>query len=105
MGKSDILTDEGSLEYWWNSEDHTPPHFHVSKVDGEWEIRVFFPKCEPDKLEYEFKFPSSRIKRISSEHEQEILKKMSNTKGSIMKRQLFNEWKEKVVKKDNHTKK
>jgi hypothetical protein len=105
MGKSDILLDEGELEFWWNSEDHLPVHFHVSKSDGEWEIRVFFLKCTPDKLVYDFKFPSSRVKSISAKHEQEILRKMMNENGSLMKRQLLNEWKTKVVAKDNHTKK
>ncbi len=105
MGKSDILIDEGNLEYWWNSEDHSPPHLHIGKTDGEWEIRVFFSKCTPDKLEYEFKFPSTRTKRISAADEKEILDKMKNENGSLMKRQLFNEWSEKVVTKDKHTKK
>ncbi len=99
MAKSDILTDGGDLVFWWNSEDHIPPHFHVSKVDGEWEIRVFFALCQTNKLVYEFKFPSQRTKRILSKHEQEILTKMSNENGSIMKRQLFNEWREKVISK------
>lgn len=100
MGKSKILIDEGELEFWWNSEDHKPPHFHVSISSGVWEIRVRFCTSEPDKLDYDFKFPSSRKKPIPSTYEKQILNKMKNKSGSLMKRQLFNEWLAKVTQED-----
>ena len=104
MGKSEILVDGDGLEFWWNSEDHRPPHFHVSSSDGVWEIRVRFWECEADKLEYEFKFPSTRKNPIPKADEKKILDKMKGPKGLIMKRQLFKEWLDKVVTKDNHIK-
>lgn len=36
-------------DLWFNSDDHLPPHFHVEKKGGAWEIKVHFLR-EPDEM-------------------------------------------------------
>jgi hypothetical protein len=38
-------------ELWFNSDDHLPPHFHVEKAGGDWEIKVNFMRHPHDMCE------------------------------------------------------
>jgi Domain of unknown function (DUF4160) len=51
LGKVDCIAIEG-LRFWFNSNDHLPPHFHVTKT-GEWEIRVYFLRCVDSHLDFD----------------------------------------------------
>lgn len=55
MGKVESITVSG-LDLWFNSSDHSPPHFHARKP-GTWEIRVFIMRCTKGRLDYEIKWP------------------------------------------------
>ena len=63
VGKVSCFAIAG-LELWFNSNDHLPHHFHVSRV-GEWEIRVYFLEVTEDTLSYDVKWgpiPSRRVR-------------------------------------------
>ncbi len=96
MGKSDIVRDIGKLEVWWNSEDHRPPHFHVKHKEEKWQIRVYFTKCTPNHLEYEFKIPKSRKDPIAKKDRDAILGQMKTKNQGMKSRQLWKEWDTKV---------
>jgi hypothetical protein len=40
MGKVEAFRLQG-IECWFNSQDHSPPHFHARKK-GKWHVRVYF---------------------------------------------------------------
>lgn len=90
MAKIDCIKNTGELEFFWNTSDHIPPHFHVKHKGGEWEIRVYFLESG-SKLEYDFKFPSKRTQRIKASIEKEILGKIKNKDATLLK-----EWEKKV---------
>ena len=45
------------MDLWFWSNDHSPAHFHASRVD-EWEIAVRFMSCTPNSLDFEVKWGS-----------------------------------------------
>jgi hypothetical protein len=62
LGKVECIGVQG-LRFWFNSNDHLPPHFHVTK-SGEWEIRVYFLRCARENLSFDQKWgerPSRRV--------------------------------------------
>lgn len=85
MGKVDCIQIEG-LILWFNSNDHLPPHFHVSRT-GEWEIRIYFLRCSDRRLDFDIKWgdgPSRRLQR-------ELLSMVLENRTA-----LFVEWEQKV---------
>lgn len=87
MAKVKCIPIGGELEYFWNTNDHLPPHFHVKQKGGDWEIRVYLNEYREKKLGYDFKFPSTRAKNIPGKYEAQILKEMKNKM-----KELFIEW-------------
>ena len=65
MGKVDAFTIDG-VEVWFNSSDHTPPHFHASR-SGKWEIRVHFLLCTKANLVFDKKWAKTSIARRDRE--------------------------------------
>ena len=62
MGRVDCITVEG-LRLWFNSNDHLPPHFHVTKT-GEWEIRIYFLRCAQERLDFDLKWGKEPSRRV-----------------------------------------
>lgn len=54
MVKVTVIAFDG-FDLWYNSSDHMPPHFHVSKA-GHWEIRVRILSTTRDVLDWEYKW-------------------------------------------------
>jgi hypothetical protein len=56
----------GSVEVWFGSNDHLPPHFHVEKV-GRWLVKVHFRRSSDGMIEvvwaYRGKGPTGKEKR------------------------------------------
>jgi hypothetical protein len=55
------------MDVWFNSLDHTPPHFHASRA-GEWEIRVMFLLCTENTLVFEEKWTKKSLARRDQEN-------------------------------------
>lgn len=80
MGRVEAFGLKG-LKLWFNSSDHEPPHFHVTRR-GTWEIRVFFLFCTDTKLEFNRKWgksdPPARvqtaIRKAIAGHRAELLR-------------------------------
>jgi len=82
-----------SLDLFFNSNDHNPPHFHARK-SGVWEIRIFFLLCSKEKgLSFTAKFPPNP--KISSKEEKQILKLVLENRT-----QLLIEWEQIHNKQD-----
>jgi len=62
LGRVDCIAVEG-LRLWFNSNDHLPPHFHVTK-SGEWEIRVYFLRCTRQSLSFDQKWGKQPSRRL-----------------------------------------
>ncbi len=97
MPKIDSMPDGDQLEFFFNSSDHAPPHFHVKHSGGEWEIRVFIltSATTATGLDYEFKFPSSRsaeADQLPKKFRKIIAEKMAGKIEEILK-----EWESKVL--------
>ncbi len=82
------------LRLWFNSLDHLPPHFHVTRRD-EWEIRVFFLQCTDTRLACELKWPKSG--KGPNAATRDLLRR------AVMAHQaeLLAEWQSKVVQMEN----
>ena len=62
MGKVDCIAIEG-LRVWFNSNDHLPPHFHVTKT-GDWEIRIYFLRCTQGHLDFDIKWGKGASRKL-----------------------------------------
>lgn len=84
MGKVESIALE-SLDVWFHSSDHRPPHFHCSKT-SEWEIRVYFLTCsESDGLDYDIKWGKDpkhslkqKLNKLVIKHRLELLEEWEN---------------------------
>lgn len=95
LGAVEAFTLGGSLNCWWNSSDHRPPHFH-EKRKGEWEIRVWFLTCSTGRLDFQFKWPS-RGGMVDSTDQKEILQAVLKHREA-----LLIEWGQKVIERDRY---
>lgn len=85
VGKVECIQIAG-LTLWFNSNDHLPPHFHVTKTE-EWEIRIYFLRCSEGLLDFDIKWgngPSGKLQR-------ELLSMVLENRTT-----LFAEWEQKV---------
>jgi hypothetical protein len=57
MAKVKCLAIPG-MELWFNSNDHSPPHFHAKRA-GQWEVRVFFLEGSRGKM-FKVKWPREK---------------------------------------------
>lgn len=87
MGKVDCIVIEG-LRLWFNSSDHLPPHFHMTKM-GEWEIRVYFLRCAQGHLDFDIKWGKGASGKLLGELLRLVLEKRIA---------LLEEWELKVCK-------
>jgi hypothetical protein len=87
LGRVDCIDIEG-LRLWFNSNDHLPPHFHVTKT-GEWELRVYFLHCTQSHLDFDKKWGREPSRKIL---EQLLRSVLQNHAG------LLEEWELKVSK-------
>ena len=74
MGRVDVFLVDG-CSLWFNSHDHSPPHFHADAVD--WEVRVHFME-EPPRVERKWgDGPRGRSRaelvRLARKHRVELL--------------------------------
>lgn len=90
LGRVSCIPSNGEIEYFFNSEDHSPPHFHAKHKGGDWEIRVYFLECIEGNLAFDFKFPPNQ-KSLSSRFRQQILQHTLKNKAALCK-----EWEQKV---------
>lgn len=87
MGKVDALRVP-SLDLWFNSADHRPPHFHAEKADH-WEVRVYFLRAVAHMVEAKWGRPrKSELKELLALAEEH-------------RALLLEEWGRKVVVADN----
>ena len=84
--KVKCIYNQLAYTFYFYSNDHEPPHVHVKRAGGEWEIRVYFLLCTKDELKYDVKKPF-KLKRIMSRDEKEILELICKKRE-----QLYNEW-------------
>jgi hypothetical protein len=62
LGKVDCVVIEG-LRVWFNSNDHLPPHIHVTKT-GDWEIRIYFLRCNRGHLDFDRKWGKGPSRKL-----------------------------------------
>ncbi len=98
MPKIDSLPDGDQLEFFFNSLDHAPAHFHVKHSGGEWEIRVYILTSTASAmgLGYEFKFPSAR--RIDLDPLPKKFRKLIAERMNGKIEEILKEWSKKVVR-------
>lgn len=87
MPKVASIRIEG-LDLWFISGDHLPPHFHVEKAGGEWEVKVSFLLDDSEMFEVVWtKRPGRPSKRD-----------LRALKAAVVacRAQLLEEWHEKV---------
>jgi hypothetical protein len=82
---------------WFNSNDHTPAHFHMKKLGGRrtknfWEIRVFILTTTKSDLDYKFKIPKNRKEQIPGWLQKTIRDKVVSFRAELLK-----EWEDKVI--------
>lgn len=87
MGRVDCIVIEG-LHFWFNSSDHLPPHFHVTKT-SEWEIRIYFLRCVRGHLDFDRKWG----KRPSRKFLEQILALVLEKRTALLE-----EWEIKVCR-------
>lgn len=90
MAKIKAIPDGDELEFFFNSSDHMPEHFHVKHSGGRWEIRVYIKTSSDTHLDYDFKFPKNSTS-IPAKFRDLILEKMKGKEVELLK-----EWEEKV---------
>lgn len=85
-------------ELFFNTSDHSPPHFHVLKP-GEWEIRVDIDQSSKvNGLVYTFKFRNRRKKMLCcllAKEEKEILEHVIADRLKLLK-----QWQEQVCTRE-----
>lgn len=99
MPKLETFTVEG-LILKFNSLDHRPPHLHVLKPGGQWELRVYFMSCTEEFLHFEYKKPPNppaNFDGISKSERKELLAKICQNRA-----ELLGEWERKVEMRDSH---
>jgi hypothetical protein len=68
------------LDFWFNSSDHLPPHFHAEKP-GDWEVRVYFLRDRSEMFEVKWTKKKGRprkkdfraVGRATEQHRAELL--------------------------------
>lgn len=81
------------LDLFFNSNDHSPEHFHARK-SGAWEIRVYFMlSSQENGLIFDCKYPPNP--QISSKEKNKILKLVLENRSK-----LLDEWEKKVCIKE-----
>ena len=90
MGKVTVIAIAG-LDLWFNSSDHLPPHFHVTK-GGQWEIRVYWLTTTEAALTWDLKWPKKKGTGPSAAMQKELRKAVVANRAA-----LLTEWQEKVV--------
>jgi uncharacterized protein DUF4160 len=87
--------ERAGFEMWFNSGDHLPPHFHVEKARGDWEIRVHFMR-HPDEM-FEIVRPKSPKKR-GDKPRKAALREIASA-AVAHRAELLQQWQQDVVVK------
>jgi hypothetical protein len=72
-------------EAWFNSGDHLPPHFHLEKAGGAWEIKVNFMRHPDEMCEIvRPKFPKKKGDRPRKSELREIAKAAEEHRAELL---------------------